>query len=262
MTHSRRSVLAATGAALAGSLAGCAGRLRAVGERVESEVGPSFGEPEYSTGQERSDFSDETLKRAKAVGTTVQRSVVKIVGSAGRRGGTGWVYGDGQIVTNAHVVREGTTYDVTTYEGETVTGERVDFETDMQPDVGLLSAEVSAPALSRGSVDDLESGQPLLTVGHPSGVGEWLISLGRFERYARSVDWVLSTVPARQGNSGGPLVTLDGNVIGLLSGTSTMARDRSLSKPEEVFTELPEPESYTTGNPISSVESLVDEWTS
>ena len=261
MDSSRRSFLAA-GLALSASVAGCATRVREVGEQVESELERTRSREDYETGQENSDFSEAELRRAKSVGTMVQQSVVKVTGAAGRRGGTGWVYGDGEIVTNAHVVAQASSYTVTTFEGEEVSAERVAYESDMQPDVGLLSADVSAPPLSRGSVDDLESGQPLLTVGHPARVGEWLISLGRFERYVSSVDWVLSTVPAQQGNSGGPLVTLDGDVIGLLSGTSTMGDDRPISKSEEVFTELPEPDAYTTGNPTSSVESRVEEWTS
>lgn len=261
MNSSRRSFLAA-GLAVSASMAGCAARVREVGEQVESEVERSRQREDYETGQEDSDFSDEELRRAESVGAKVQRSVVKITGAAGRRGGTGWVYGEGQIVTNAHVVAQGSSYTVTTFEDEEVAAERVAYESDMRPDVGLLSADVSAPALSRGSVDDLERGQPLLTVGHPSRIGEWLISLGRYERYVSSVDWVLSSVPAAQGNSGGPLVTLDGDVIGLLSGTSTMGDAKTISKPEEAFTELPESEGYTTGNPISSVEERVEEWTS
>lgn len=261
MSPSRRSFLA-SGVALSASLAGCTGRLREVGERLESEVDAPPSQGSYETGQENSSFSNETLSGAETVGADVQQSVVKVVGSEGRRGGTGWVYDDGQIVTNAHVVRQGSSYTVTTFDGETVNAERVAYVSDMQPDVGLLSAEVSAPPLSRGSVDELERGQPLLTVGHPSGIGEWLISLGRFERYEKRVNWVLSTVPASQGNSGGPLVTLDGDVIGMISGTSTMGQDQSISRSEEVFTELPEQESYTTGNPVSSVESRVAEWTS
>lgn len=261
MDSARRSFLTA-GAAVSASLAGCVTRVREVGEQVESGLERTRQREDYETGQKNSDFSDETLRRAESVGAAVQRSVVKITGAAGRRGGTGWMYGDGLIVTNAHVVAQGSSYTVTTFEDEEVAAERVAYESDMQPDVGLLSADVSAPSLSRGSVDALESGQPLLTVGHPSRIGEWLISLGRFERYVSSVDWVLSSVPAAQGNSGGPLVTLDGDVIGLLSGTSTMGEAKTISKSEEVFTELPDPEGYTTGNPISSVEERVEKWTS
>jgi|GEM_PF-1863262 len=264
MQDSRRAFLA-SGAAVAASLAGCAARDRIPLTRGDStatstQQSVAHDHDTQDDDQSKSSFSEETLATAKAVGTTVQRSVVKVEGSSGS-GGTGWVYADDQIVTNAHVVRGDTSYTVTTFDGETADAERIGYDEDMQPDVGLLSADVSTPPLPRGSVDDLSKGDPLLTVGHPSRVGEWLISLGRFTRYDQRINWVLSTVPTRNGNSGGPLVTTNGDVIGLLSGSTTLGQNDPITKSDRVFTEFPKPDQYTTGNPVSSVEELVTQWT-
>lgn len=254
MQQSRRAFLA-SGVAVAASVAGCSSVVdRSLRRTVEHEHVSDQGTVD-------AEFSEDTRASAQDVGTTVQRSVVKVEGPSGRRGGTGWVYGDGLVVTNAHVVQGETTYSVTTFEDETVEAERLGYVSDMRPDVGLLAADVSAPALPRGSVADLERGDPLVTVGHPSRIGEWLITLGRFERYESSIDWVLSTVPVASGNSGGPLVSLAGEVVGMVSGSSTMGEHDRISKSDTVYTELPSLAEYTTGNPIESVESKVATWT-
>lgn len=56
-----------------------------------------------------------------------------------------------------------------------------------------------------------------MQVEHPYSVGNWVVSLGRYIKNSFD-DTVLTPVPAASGNSGDPLVNLDGDVVGITSG--------------------------------------------
>jgi S1-C subfamily serine protease len=59
-----------------------------------------------------------------------------------------------------------------------------------------------------------------MAVGHSSIVGNWVVTVGEVV----SVDpefWILADVSVAQGNSGGPAVNQDGEVIGVVSGRIT-----------------------------------------
>lgn len=217
-------------------------------------------EQEHNHQTETSEFSDQTLTEARELGTTVQESVVKL--SSGNTGGTGWVVDDGYIVTNSHVVRDTETMDVETFDGETGTATREGYHQDMIPDVALLSTEMDTPTpLKMQSDVDLSKGDPVVTVGHPGKVGEWVISLGRYSRYEPGINWELSDIPTDQGNSGSPILTLDGTVFGCVSGTTTMSGEsNTVDRPEKVYTEFPEEQTLATAVPSDSVRKWVDEW--
>jgi serine protease Do len=82
-----------------------------------------------------------------------------------------------------------------------------------------MRSDVAGPPLTPGNADDLEPGQPLVQVGHPGGVGNWVIALGRYlGETDTEADGFLTSIPSEGGSSGSPTVTLDGEVVGLLSG--------------------------------------------
>lgn len=255
----RRRFLAAGAAGVAGALAGCSVRegletveteFERVRERAQGPDLVSEGEPE---------FEEATLDRLREIAREVRRSVLHL--RYDRRGGTGWVLdGDaGYVVTNAHVARIADSFEVETFGGETGRAETVDFESDLDPDVGLLRTDLDGlESLPTGSSDDLSSGDPLLTVGHPSRTGKWIVSAGRYDQHLERVGWLLSTVPTSQGNSGGPLVDADGDVVGVVSGT-TSPEESPHTRSDEVFTSLPQV-GKTTAPPVETVLDLVDEW--
>lgn len=228
-------------------------------EPTPSET-PESTEGGHNHQTETSEFSDRTLAKAQELGTTVQQSVVKL--TDGNSGGTGWVIDDGYIVTNSHVVRDSETMDVETFDGETGTAMREGYHGDMIPDVALMSTDLSTPTpLSMESDVALSKGDPVVTVGHPSEVGDWVISLGHYSQYESGINWELSDIPTDQGNSGSPILTLDGTVFGCVSGTTTMSgRSEGVDRSEEVYTEFPEEETLATAVPSKTVRKWVDEW--
>ncbi len=148
--------------------------------------------------------------------------------------GSGFVLnGDGEIVTNAHVVTRGEGTDIEAVQdvfvefsdGNRVPAEIVGFDADA--DVALLDLDpegLTLRPLPLGDSDAVEVGEPVAAIGSPFGERQSL-SIGivsAVDRDAESLNRRFSIPGAIQtdaainpGNSGGPLVDGDGRVIGL-----------------------------------------------
>ena len=143
--------------------------------------------------------------------------------------GTGVVIVDsGVILTNLHVVYGAKTVKVTFADGTEsdaeVVGERPEH------DLAVLQAKELPddliPATMR-STNGLRPGDPVLAVGFPFGIGPsasaGVISGLKREYRSESGKRILSNLiqfdaAANPGNSGGPLVTVEGEVIGIVTG--------------------------------------------
>ena len=206
------------------------------------------------------EFSDETVTKAQELGKSVQKSVVKL--TDGGTGGTGWIIGDGYILTNSHVVQDSETMDVETFDGTTGTASREGYHQDLIPDIALMSTDINTPtSLEMQSDADVSKDDPVLTVGHPGEVGDWVISLGRYAKYNPGINWELSDIPTSQGNSGSPILTLDGVVFGCISGTTTMSGGSGrVDRPDRVYTEFSAKEQFATATPSKTIEEWVAEW--
>ncbi|MFC6993238.1 serine protease [Haladaptatus sp. GCM10025707] len=229
---SRRAVLKTTASGALVAVAGCVDQ---VSDSIPENA--SSGELLRQGDETPPELDDEAVERAGEVGQRVRESVVYLQTSLGggvHASGTGFVYGDGShVITNAHNVRGSETFDLWTVDGESYEAEVVDYVENRQPDVALVRAEgLDLDPLEAGSSDDLEAGQPLLQVGHPSIMGNWVITAGPMAEPS-SVDPRLRThVPGVQGNSGSPLLTLDGAVVGLTYG-ATRPGNRGPNDPPE-----------------------------
>jgi S1-C subfamily serine protease len=72
------------------------------------------------------------------------------------------------------------------------------------------------PYLKLNPNDNLEQGTELYTIGNPSGLG-YTVTSGIFSGYRGSQDeiFIQTDAPINPGNSGGPLITPDGNLVGV-----------------------------------------------
>ena len=137
-------------------------------------------------------------------------------------GGAGWVAASDLVVTNGHVTPEvGETVSL-----ETITGvhlSAVVLESSLNPDLAILrvTSNISElpPPLSIGTTSP---GNPVMTVGHSSIVGNWVVTVGEVVSVPPMTPehWILVDLTVSPGNSGGPAVNQDGEVIGVVSGST------------------------------------------
>jgi len=186
-----------------------------------------------------SPFADEPITEVRppdpalaksAVVTRAQRSIVKVVGTAQSCGkvleGTGFVFGNHRVMTNAHVVG-GVDEPTVQIGGE---GRKYDAKVvlyDWHRDIAVLDVpDLNAPVL-RFTSTDAAGGSNAIVAGFPEN-GSYNVQPARVRgrikangpdiyhrgTVHRDVYSLYATV--RQGNSGGPLLTPDGKVYGVV----------------------------------------------
>lgn len=139
--------------------------------------------------------------------------------------GTGFIWdAQGHIVTNSHVVDEGTAWKVTLADQSTWDAEVVGAAPDRDIAVLKINADVSRlrPMLV-GTSTNLEVGQKVFAIGNPFGLDQTLTTgiISGLEREMRSrtnrlIEGVIQTDAAiNPGNSGGPLLNSSGELVGV-----------------------------------------------
>ena len=138
--------------------------------------------------------------------------------------GSGVIFSDnGYILTNAHVIAGHEALEVVFIDGETAAATLVG--SDDYADIAVLQVQPPLPGVaSLGNSDILRPGETVIAIGSPLGDFKNTVTVGVVSATGRTVDTgkgyqledLLQTDAAiNQGNSGGPLVNLAGQVVGL-----------------------------------------------
>ncbi|MBS0396610.1 MAG: trypsin-like peptidase domain-containing protein, partial [Proteobacteria bacterium] len=169
--------------------------------------------------------------RADAAGGDLSAILSRLAAGGANPGGAGPVAGglgsgfvirsDGLIVTNRHVVAGARSIRVRLPGGREVPARLVGV--DATTDLALLSVSAGTlPALTVAPSSRIAIGDPVVAIGNPFGLGQTvtagiLSARGRVLEDDPYIDFLQTDAPINFGNSGGPLLALDGTVIGVTS---------------------------------------------
>lgn len=169
------------------------------------------------------------------------------------------------IITNYHVVDGATNITVTFIDGDAYTAEVIG--SDPYADLAVLTSTASQDeykSLSIANSSTLRVGDPLLAIGTPYGLAGTVTSgivsaLGRTITESTTdgyviADCIQTTTPINSGNSGGPLLNYEGEVIGITTAIVTSSQGLGFAIPSNTI--LREIESLITNGTYSNHPSL------
>lgn len=156
--------------------------------------------------------------------------------------GSGFILnGNGQILTNAHVVDGADTVEVTLRDGRTFEGQVVGVDT--VTDVAVVKIDATdLPSVSLGSTENLSPGQWAIAIGNPLGLDNTVTAgiisaLGRTSSQVgipdKRVQFIQTDAAINPGNSGGPLLNDRGEVIGMNTAIRANAQGLGFAIPIE-----------------------------
>jgi serine protease Do len=135
--------------------------------------------------------------------------------------GSGFVIdSDGTIVTNNHVVKNAKSVTVTLDDGTTYPAKIIGRDSRSDLAVLRINAGHKLPYINLGDSDRAQPGSWVIAVGNPFGLGG-TVTAGIVSARGRDIgegsydSFLQIDAPINQGNSGGPLFTQDGDVVGV-----------------------------------------------
>lgn len=185
-------------------------------------------DPEPTADQTPTAVPDAGSPDAVAIGETVIPSIVTVqVLTSGTMfaSGSGVVYEDGYIITNNHVVEDGSSYQVVLSDGRTTYNARL-VGTDPLTDLAVLEVDTAGlTPIELGATGTLRVGDTAVAVGSPLGLdGGPSLTVGVVSAFGRQVTvasdetlygMLQTDAPITQGSSGGALVDGQGRLIGI-----------------------------------------------
>ena len=137
--------------------------------------------------------------------------------------GSGFIIdGEGYILTNAHVVADADEIMISLKNGDEYMAEIIGI--DRRTDIALLKIEPRGdlPVVRIGDSDSIQVGEWVIAIGSPYGLDQTVTAgiisaLGRRLPSEQYVPFIQTDAAVNPGNSGGPLMDLQGRVIGINS---------------------------------------------
>lgn len=136
------------------------------------------------------------------------------------------ISGDGYIITNNHVVENGGSITVRTYDGQAYSAELIG--TDVKTDLAVLKIESGSlsPAVFADS-DSVQVGEAAVVIGNPLGTLGGTVTSGIISAMNReltigdqTMNLMQTSAAVNPGNSGGGLFNADGELVGIVNAKS------------------------------------------
>lgn len=223
--------------------------------------------------------SDESLSVSE-INSDVSPAVVLITGTNmyGTGQGTGMIIrDDGYILTNAHVVEDYSDLTVTLNDDSETEYDATMVGYDDTTDIAVIKIDATdLPTVTFGTSSDLEVGESVVVIGNPLGEEfSGSVTTGIISALDREVEfddgqvytYIQTDAAINSGNSGGPLVNMSGQVIGINSAKidSTIAEGMGFAIPIDtavpVINDLIE-YGYVSGRPYIGIsgESIDEQY--
>lgn len=231
-------IVIAGGSALAGAAAGGFAVYRAVQQRsslpspIQEVLPVSSTDPSQTLVLNNTDIETAITQSVQRVGPAVVTVVGTIPGQMTFFGPTGdqtvsgsgfFISDRGYILTNNHVVEGTKEVKIVLSDGSEQSATIVG--TDIYSDIAVLKTDGTVPAVaSLGNSDKLDPGESVIAIGSPLGNFKNTVTVGVVSATGRSIDTgngyqiedlIQTDAAINHGNSGGPLVNLAGEVIGI-----------------------------------------------
>ncbi len=168
--------------------------------------------------------ANTTVEAAVAkVGPAVVTVVSNLAGGQQASGSGVFISADGYLVTNSHVVEGSQSLQVIYADGTQVDGQLVGA--DPYVDIAVIKVNGTVPAFAAfGNSDMLNPGEAVIAIGSPLGDFHNSVTVGVVSATGRAIetassyqmqDLIQTDAAINHGNSGGPLVNLDGEIVGI-----------------------------------------------
>lgn len=217
-----------------------------------------------------SQIADLASPAVVAIGTQAMQETIMGYQTVMAAGSGVIISKDGYIVTNNHVVEGATETTVTLSNGEEY--DAVIVGTDPTSDLAVIKidADVDLPFLSFGDSTELQVGETVVAIGNPLGEFEGTVTSGVVSGKNRTItiddttmlNLIQTDAAINSGNSGGALLNLRGEVIGINSAKTSAVGVEGIAFaiPSEVviplaeqlieFGEVTRPMLGITGSPV------------
>lgn len=168
-------------------------------------------------------------------------AVILYTGRDGRQQGigSGFVVGDGLIATNFHVIGEARPITVQMPDGTKHEVTAV-HASDRNLDLAIVRVQgKNWKALPLGQSKHLKIGQPLIALGHPRGLEHSVVSgVLSGQREVEGIAMLQLAIPIEQGNSGGPVMDMEGRVVGIVTMKSLVTANLGFAVPIDALKPL------------------------
>lgn len=175
---------------------------------------PGSGAPDYDGNRARV-AQEASLRNAEAATVRIRNA-----GCGALSTGSGLIIGERTLLTNAHVVAGAETLEINLWDGTTVAADVRGAASGLdlaKVEVGADLVNTNQGRIAHFAAEDPAVGDEVYVFGFPEG-GKFTVLAGEVLEYAR-IDRRRSLVMSNEvveGNSGGPVLDVDGRVVGVV----------------------------------------------